>query len=63
MKLSAVYRVIGALLCAAALETAAAQGAPLSPERATARAWREQHEGAILTEFAELIAIPNLASD
>ncbi len=41
----------------------AAQQPPVSPERAAARAYREQHEGAILTEFAELIAIPNLASD
>jgi acetylornithine deacetylase/succinyl-diaminopimelate desuccinylase-like protein len=40
-----------------------AQPSIISPERAAARAWRQQHEGAILTEFAELIAIPNLASD
>lgn len=31
--------------------------------RAAARVYREQHEGAILTEFAELLALPNLASD
>jgi len=31
--------------------------------RTAARAYREAHEGAILTEFAELLAIPNLASD
>src|SRR6266446_10734532 len=27
------------------------------------RAWRTQHEKEILTEFAELLAIPNIASD
>lgn len=31
--------------------------------RAAARVYREQHEGDILTEFAELLALPNLASD
>ncbi|MES2176342.1 MAG: M20/M25/M40 family metallo-hydrolase [Gemmatimonadota bacterium] len=31
--------------------------------RAAARAYRESHEGAIATEFAELLALPNLASD
>ena len=42
---------------------ASAQAAPASAERAAARSYRQQHEGAILTEFAELVAIPNLASD
>ena len=31
--------------------------------REAARIYREQHEGAILTEFAELLSLPNLASD
>ncbi len=31
--------------------------------RTAARVYREQHEGDILTEFAQLLAIPNLASD
>jgi acetylornithine deacetylase/succinyl-diaminopimelate desuccinylase-like protein len=31
--------------------------------RAAARVYREQHEGAIITEFAELLSLPNLASD
>jgi acetylornithine deacetylase/succinyl-diaminopimelate desuccinylase-like protein len=31
--------------------------------RAAARAYRESHEGAILTEFAELLSLPNLATD
>ena len=31
--------------------------------RAAARVYREQHEGAILTEFAELLSLPNLATD
>lgn len=41
-----------------------AQDAPSgAAARAAARAWRQQHEGDILTEFAGLLAIPNLASD
>jgi hypothetical protein len=55
--------LIGTLLCGTALNMLPAQNAPLSPERAAARAWREQHEGAILTEFADFVAIPNLSSD
>ena len=31
--------------------------------RAAARVYREQHEGAILTEFAALLSLPNLATD
>lgn len=31
--------------------------------RAAARVYREQHEGEILTEFAELLSLPNVASD
>ncbi len=31
--------------------------------REAARVYREQHEGAILTEFAALLSLPNLASD
>ncbi len=31
--------------------------------RQAARIYREQHEGAILTEFAELLSLPNLATD
>ena len=35
----------------------------LSAQRTAARGYREQHEGAIVTEFAELLSLPNLASD
>ena len=31
--------------------------------RAAARVYRQQHEGAILTEFANLLSLPNLATD
>src|SRR5258708_31675097 len=31
--------------------------------RAAARTYREKNEGAIVTEFAELLSLPNLASD
>lgn len=40
--------------------TATATGAAA---RSAARVYREQHEGDILTEFAELLSLPNLASD
>jgi acetylornithine deacetylase/succinyl-diaminopimelate desuccinylase-like protein len=34
-----------------------------NPAAQTARAWRQAHEPAILGEYVELLAIPNLASD
>ncbi len=47
--------------------TASAQGAQAAVSgpaaRAAARVYREQHEGDILTEFAELLSLPNVASD
>ncbi|HYL72615.1 MAG TPA: M20/M25/M40 family metallo-hydrolase [Bryobacteraceae bacterium] len=42
--------------------TAAAQ-AQQNPAAAAARHWRETHERAILTEFMDLLAMPNLARD
>jgi len=42
--------------------TAAAQ-TQQNPAAAAARHWRETHERAILTEFMELLAMPNLARD
>jgi acetylornithine deacetylase/succinyl-diaminopimelate desuccinylase-like protein len=51
------------------LASAPAVGAPLHAQatgaaaRAAARSYREANEPAILTEFAELLALPNLASD
>jgi acetylornithine deacetylase/succinyl-diaminopimelate desuccinylase-like protein len=55
----------------AASAVALALAVPLAPARAAApahaetpvRAWRRQHETAILREFAGLLAIPNVASD
>jgi acetylornithine deacetylase/succinyl-diaminopimelate desuccinylase-like protein len=41
---------------------ASAQGTGAAT-RSVARAYREANEGAILTEFAELLSLPNLASD
>ena len=34
-----------------------------NPAAQAARNWRQAHEGAILTEFANLLSIPNIASD
>ena len=50
--------------CATGAAFAHAQ-APVSGSaaRQAARVYREQHEGAILTEFAELLSLPNLATD
>ncbi len=50
----------GILLAASLPGQSAVSGAAA---RAAARAYREQHEGDILTEFARLLALPNLASD
>jgi acetylornithine deacetylase/succinyl-diaminopimelate desuccinylase-like protein len=36
---------------------------PAADPRAAARSWRESNEGAILAEFRDLLAIPNVASD
>lgn len=49
------------ILLGAAL-TAFAQ-TPSSPAAAAARKWRKAHEHAILTEFMELLALPNLAGE
>src|SRR5258708_28791751 len=37
--------------------------APQNPAALAARNWRETHERAILAEFMDLLAMPNLASD
>lgn len=58
-----------AALLLAALPAAAVAAAPAAgPEgaargAAATRSWRQAHEGAIVREFADLLAIPNLASD
>src|SRR5436190_1924627 len=42
---------------------AGAQSTSGPAARAAARSWRERNEGGILTEFTELLALPNLATD
>ena len=49
-----------AILVLALLRAAEAQQ---NPAAAAARSWREAHERAILTEFTDLLAMPNLARD
>ena len=44
-------------------EAQATGGTTGAAARSAARAYREQHEGAILTEFAEMLSLPNLATD
>jgi len=48
---------------AMALALAAAALAQQNPAAAAARTWREAHERAIVAEFMELLAMPNLARD
>ncbi len=52
---------LGLLLSSAALHAGAQSTGAAA--RAAARQFREAREGAILTEFAELVAIPNVARD
>lgn len=52
-----MMRVLAILLSASILLPAA------DPASTAARNWREAHERAILREFVELLAIPNLATD
>ena len=59
-------RAIRRMFSAAALCATTARGqadVTGTAARTAARAYREQHEGAILTEFAELLSLPNLATD
>ena len=46
-----------------ALGLLAAAHAQQNPAAAAARNWREAHERAIVAEFMELLAMPNLARD
>lgn len=50
-------------ITAAVYPLAAQQPVSATAARSAARVYREQHEGAILTEFAELLSLPNVASD
>ena len=60
----AQYTMVVALLLATVSGRAvSAQAITGDSARRAARAYREQHEGAILTEFATLVSLPNLASD
>ncbi len=51
--------VLACVLCAVASPLAAQS----NPAVAAARSWRQQHERAIVDEFATLLAIPNIARD
>src|SRR3954469_18973505 len=52
--------VVSALALILAAKPADAQGAAA---RASARVWRQAHESEILSEFKQLLEIPNLATD
>lgn len=62
MKLSSLSHAMVVFACGVAVPLAA-QAPSAAEVRAAARAYREQHEGAILTEFAALLSLPNLATD
>ena len=51
--------VLACLLCAVASPLFAQS----NPAAAAARGWRQQHERAIIDEFAALLALPNIARD
>ena len=55
--------VVFAALSLAVANQSGGQAVSGAAARQAARVYRQQHEGAILTEFAELLALPNLASD
>ncbi len=52
-----------AATCITPLAAHAQAAGTAAAARAAARVFREQHEGDILTEFAELLSLPNLAGD
>ena len=56
-------RAVAALTLVAGAVRAGAQDSPGGSARAAARTFRTGHEGEILTEFAGLLSLPNLASD
>src|SRR5258707_42237 len=56
-------KVIAMKLFALLLALSGAASAQTDPAAAAARAWRESHERAIVAEFMELLAMPNLARD
>jgi acetylornithine deacetylase/succinyl-diaminopimelate desuccinylase-like protein len=60
---AAALVALGAFLCASPAARAQTSVVSGARARAAAREYREHNEGAILGEFAELLALPNLASD
>lgn len=56
-------RVLTILVAATSLSATATAQSSAASIRTAARDFREKNEGNILTEFAELVAIPNLATD
>jgi len=62
--LKPVLLAIAFAFCGAGSKPArGSQPRPQNPAAAAAREWRTAHEQAILAEFMDLLAIPNLASD
>src|SRR5579863_7143924 len=55
-----MMRISGLAVWLACVAMASAQ---TNPAALAARQWRESHERAILAEFMELLALPNLARD
>src|SRR4051812_26381874 len=59
-----VFRLIRGLDAASVLAMPAlGQASPGAQARAAARDYRQQREGAIVSEFSQLLSLPNLASD
>src|SRR5688500_1767502 len=63
MPMGVVRTLIPWLLCAALVTSAVVMSAQGDPATAAARAWRLQHESAILGEFMRFLAIPNVTTD
>lgn len=57
------HLALAALITTMAASLVAAQAPSGEAARRAAKEYRQQHEGAILTEFADLLSMPNLASD
>src|SRR5207248_813650 len=58
-----VRRAIALAYLAAAAATAQTGVVPPNPAAQAARAWRQAHENAVLSEFMTFLALPNLARD
>ncbi len=63
MQQTMIAAVLMTVVAARELSAQPPQAVTGEAARRAARDYRQQHEGAILTEFAELVSLPNLASD